>query len=68
MQSIQPLLAFPAEGGLWLQEAGGVLYDAGLAATAFEPLEVAGMRLMHPSGPFLVMAGTPEPGQEAVRG
>jgi CoA-transferase family III len=60
MQAIQPLLAFPADGGLWLQEAGGVLYDAGLAAAAFEPLEVAGMRLMHPNGPFLVVAGTPE--------
>ena len=68
MQAIQPLLAFPSEGGLWLQEAGGVLYDAGLAAAAFEPLDVAGMRLMHPNGPFLVMAGTPEPGQEAVPG
>jgi CoA-transferase family III len=68
MQSIQPLLAFPAEGGLWLQEAGGVLYDAGLATAAFEPLEVAGMRLMHPSGPFLVMAGTQEPGQEVAAG
>ncbi len=68
MQAIQPLLAFPSEGGLWLQEAGGVLYDAGLAAAAFEPLDVAGMRLMHPNGPFLVMAGTPEPGQEELPG
>jgi hypothetical protein len=66
MQAIQPLLAFPSQGGLWLQEAGGVLYDAGLAAAAFEPLEVAGMRLMHPSGPFLAAAGTQEPGREAA--
>jgi hypothetical protein len=55
-RAIQPLLAFPAASALRRQEAGGVLYDAGLASAAFEPLEVAGMRLMHPSGPFLLPA------------
>jgi hypothetical protein len=58
-EAIQPLLAFPAAGGLRRQEAGGVLYDAGLASGAFQPLEVAGMRLMHPSGPFILAARTP---------
>ncbi len=59
VEAIQPMLAFPPAGGLRRKEAGGVLYDAGLASGAFEPLEVAGMRLMHPSGPFIVPAQRP---------
>jgi crotonobetainyl-CoA:carnitine CoA-transferase CaiB-like acyl-CoA transferase len=65
--AIQPLLAFPAAGGLRRQEAGGVLYDAGLASGAFEPLEVAGMRLMHPGGPFVLPARSPARGQKVAR-
>ncbi|HUJ65173.1 MAG TPA: CoA transferase [Acidimicrobiales bacterium] len=54
-QAVQPLLAIPPAGGMRPQEAGGVLYDAGLAAHAFAPLQVAGMQLMHPKGPFSLL-------------
>jgi hypothetical protein len=67
-EAVQPLLAFPAAGGLRRQDAGGVLYDAGLASGAFEPLQVAGMRLMHPSGPFVLPAQRRTPDRGAARG
>jgi crotonobetainyl-CoA:carnitine CoA-transferase CaiB-like acyl-CoA transferase len=65
--AVQPLLAFPSAGGLRRQEAGGILYDAGLASSSFEPLEVAGMRLMHPGGPFVLPARAPVQGQGVAR-